>query len=84
MDGFEAGFLMMEIIFFTDKLFEIYLFQISIIYMHNHGKIFFFFSYFIYSTLQEMCCGFLLSWELWYRKSVLPGTGAGCAELKID
>ena len=29
------------------------------------------------STLQEMCCGFLLSREMWYRKSVLPGTGAG-------
>ena len=29
------------------------------------------------STLQEMCCGFLLSQEMWYRKSVLPGTGAG-------
>ena len=28
-------------------------------------------------TLQEMCCGFLLSREMWYRKSVLPGTGAG-------
>ena len=35
-------------------------------------------------TLQEMCCGFLLSREMWYRKSVLPGTGAGWAELKID
>ena len=34
-------------------------------------------------TLQEMCCGFLLSREMWYRKSVLPGTGAGWAELKI-
>ena len=33
-------------------------------------------------TLQEMCCGFLLSREMWYRKSVLPGTGAGWAELK--
>ena len=30
-----------------------------------------------HSTLQEMCCGFLLSREMWYRKSVLPGTGAG-------
>ena len=29
------------------------------------------------NTLQEMCCGFLLSREMWYRKSVLPGTGAG-------
>ena len=29
------------------------------------------------STLQEMCCEFLLSHEMWYRKSVLPGTGAG-------
>ena len=28
-------------------------------------------------TLQEMCCGFLLSREMWYHKSVLPGTGAG-------
>ena len=28
-------------------------------------------------TLQKMCCGFLLSREMWYRKSVLPGTGAG-------
>ena len=28
-------------------------------------------------TLQEMCCGFWLSREMWYRKSVLPGTGAG-------
>ena len=28
-------------------------------------------------TLQEMCCGFLLSREMWYRKSVLLGTGAG-------
>ena len=28
-------------------------------------------------TLQEMCCGFLLSREMWYLKSVLPGTGAG-------
>ena len=28
-------------------------------------------------TLQEMCCGVLLSREMWYRKSVLPGTGAG-------
>ena len=28
-------------------------------------------------TLQEMCCGFLLSREMWYRKSVLPGSGAG-------
>ena len=28
-------------------------------------------------TLQEMCCGFLLSREMCYRKSVLPGTGAG-------
>ena len=28
-------------------------------------------------TMQEMCCGFLLSREMWYRKSVLPGTGAG-------
>ena len=35
-------------------------------------------------TLQEMCCGFLLSREMWYRKSMLPGTGAGWAELKID
>ena len=31
----------------------------------------------ISTTLQEMCCGFLLSREMWYRKSVLPGTGAG-------
>ena len=29
------------------------------------------------NTLQEMCCGFLLSREMWYRKSVLPGNGAG-------
>ena len=28
-------------------------------------------------TLQEMCCGFLLSREMWYRKSVLPGSVAG-------
>ena len=27
-------------------------------------------------TLQEMCCGLLLSREMWYRKSVLPGKGA--------
>ena len=27
--------------------------------------------------LQEMCCGIWLSREMWYRKSVLPGTGAG-------
>ena len=31
----------------------------------------------VFITLQEMCCGFLLSREMWYRKSVLPGTGAG-------
>ena len=46
-------------------------------------KIFKVVSFTIY-TLQEMCCGFLLSREMWYRKSVLPGTGAGGAELKID
>ena len=28
-------------------------------------------------TLQEMCCGFWLSRERWYRKSVVPSTGAG-------
>ena len=33
--------------------------------------------YMCFFTLQEMCCGFLLSREMWYRKSVLPGTGAG-------
>ena len=32
---------------------------------------------FLQSTLQEMCWWFLLSREMWYRKSVLPGTGAG-------
>ena len=34
-------------------------------------------------TLQEMCCVFWLSRERWYRKSVLPSTGAGLVELKI-
>ena len=29
------------------------------------------------STLQEMCCGFWLKREMWYCKSVLPGTRAG-------
>ena len=40
----------------------------EIILSNNHLTIY---------TLQEMCCGFLLSREMWYRKSVLPGTGAG-------
>ena len=31
----------------------------------------------LHITLQEMCRGFLFSWEMWYHKSVLPGTGAG-------
>ena len=40
--------------------------------------------YIVSCTLQEMCCGFLLSREMWYRKSVLLSTGAGCSEIKID
>ena len=35
-------------------------------------------------TPEDRCCGFWLSRERWYRKSVLPSTGAGCAEIKID
>ena len=31
-----------------------------------------------------MCCGFLLNREMWYRKPVLPSTGAGCLAIKID
>ena len=33
-------------------------------------------------TLQELCCGFLLSREMWYCKSVFPSVGAGCSEKK--
>ena len=36
------------------------------------------------STMQEMCCGFLMSREMWYRKLVLPSTGAGRLKIKID
>ena len=35
-------------------------------------------------TLQEMCCVFWFSREMWYRKSALPSTGTGGVELKID
>ena len=52
-----------------------------ILYAHLVNKksanILVFFFIFKIFTLQEMCCGFLLSREMWYRKSVLPGTGAG-------
>ena len=41
-----------------------------------HGRVFVM-RVFNKATLQEMCCGFWLSREMWYRKSVLPGTGAG-------
>ena len=40
-------------------------------------KILIVFLFLLKTALQEMCCGFLLSREMWYRKSVLPGTGAG-------
>ena len=39
---------------------------------------------FIDFTLQEMCCGFWLNRERWYRKSALPSSGAGLAEIKTD
>ena len=52
---------------FKSRLYQIFFFFFFLL----------FFSSFSFFTLQEMCCGFLLSQEMWYRKSVLQGTGAG-------
>ena len=38
--------------------------------------------FFIIHNLQKLFCVFWLSREMWYRKSALSSTGAGCVELK--
>ena len=40
--------------------------------------------FFIIHNLQKLCCAFWLSREMWYRKSALSSTGAGCVVLKSD
>ena len=63
----------LEVVFQSDMIFESTGFQA--VYAVT-GKTFILFRR-GNTTLQEMPCGFLLSREMWYRKSVLPSTGDG-------